>query len=303
MKLGIRAHDFGKMPLDALVQSVQEAGFEAMQLVLPKAVSDERGNVQALSQERAAEIGAVCKTTGVEIGLLGAYFNPIHSNKQKVQAGVELFKQYLQLAPHFGTQYVGTETGSYNDDKWTYHPDNHSDKAYNQVRATVEELVSVAETVGSTVLIEPAYHHVIYSPARMRQLLDDINSPNLKAIVDPFNLIHLGTYAETNKLFDQCVELFGDRIAVVHCKDFVVEPQNSGVPHNSGKAGGATESHGADAPATLRQIGLGDGLMDYPHILGRLKSCGLEPLCVFEGVTGDNIACSVEYIRRVVSKL
>ena len=70
---------------------------------------------------------------GLEIFMLGAYFNPVHSNKELVRTNVEYFKEHLKYANELNCRYVGTETGSYNDDKWTYHPQNRTEEALQTV--------------------------------------------------------------------------------------------------------------------------------------------------------------------------
>ena len=48
-------------------------------------------------------------------------------------------------------------------------------------------------------------------------------SNNLQVVFDPVNLLSLDNYGEHESVISESLELFGDRIAVIHAKDFGVE--------------------------------------------------------------------------------
>jgi len=54
-------------------------------------------------------------------------------------------------------------------------------------------------------------------------MLDSVASNNLQVVFDPVNLLSIVNYHEQERIIGQSLELFGDRIAVIHAKDFVVE--------------------------------------------------------------------------------
>ena len=79
--------------------------------------------------------------------MLGAYFNPVHSNKEKLTNGINNFKNYLKYESLFKASYVGSETGSFNDEPWIYHPQNRTIEGYNQMRDVFKELASYKKTI------------------------------------------------------------------------------------------------------------------------------------------------------------
>ena len=81
----------------------------------------------------------------IKVAMLGAYFNPVHSNKELVRNNIEYFKEHLRLACELNCKYVGTETGSYNDDKWTYNPKNQTEEGYLETMKVFHELAKVAK--------------------------------------------------------------------------------------------------------------------------------------------------------------
>ena len=50
-------------------------------------------------------------------------------------------------------------------------------------------------------------------------------------------------------------------------------------------------------------MGLGQGLMDYPYLIKTIKENVPDAVLVFEGVTGDDIKSSREYIGELEAKV
>ena len=67
------------------------------------------------------------------------------------------------------------------------------------------------------------HDHTLYSPEMMRRFLDDMDSPNVEAILDPVNLISAENYQDQDAVIARAFELYGDRISMVHIKDFRME--------------------------------------------------------------------------------
>ena len=54
-------------------------------------------------------------------------------------------------------------------------------------------------------------------------MLDEVGSNNLQVVFDPVNLLSPDNYHEQERVIGESIQLFGDRIAIIHAKDFVVE--------------------------------------------------------------------------------
>ena len=139
--------------------------------------------------------------------MLGAYFNPIHSNKQKVEESIIKFKNHLKYAKQLNCKYVGSETGSKNDDKWTYHPLNQSEESYQEVLRIFKELAAYAEEQNVYTCIEGAFGHVINTPKQLRKLVDEINSDNVRVIVDLYNYLSIDNHENRYEIFKEALEL------------------------------------------------------------------------------------------------
>ena len=274
MRIGIRGHDLGKNTPDEFAKSVKNANLESLQLVLPKAIEFEGDGHPILNDDLLQDVKNNLEENGIKVAMMGAYFNPVHSNKNLVANTVENFKNHLKKAKFFGTGLVGTETGSYNDDEWTWHESNQSEDAYQEVLRIFKDLLPTAQEFGTFLTIEPAYHHVISTPKRLKRLIDDLDSENVKVIFDLFNLLHKDNTGEQHRLIDEMVELFDDKIMIVHAKDFILEN------------------------GELVQVAPGKGNMDYPYLIKKLNTLKTTPDIVLEGVTGDDIAFSRDFIAK-----
>ena len=112
MKIGVRVHDFGKSDAKTLAKKAKAIGFDGVQLVLNKAIDGESGLAGTLSKEKANAFYNDFKNEGLDIFMLGAYFNPVHSDKEKVKSLTEKFREHLKFMNDFHAGFVGSESYS-----------------------------------------------------------------------------------------------------------------------------------------------------------------------------------------------
>ncbi|WP_317616354.1 sugar phosphate isomerase/epimerase family protein [Bacillus sp. HNG] len=222
MNLGIRAHDVKASSLDELVQTIAKKGLSSVQLALAKSFPDLNTSLGSLSPGFGRYIGKAFQQKNIEIAVLGCYINMIHPDLKERQKALDRFKEHIRFARDFGCSVVGTETGNVHA-KMGFTVDNFQEKPFSDVVESVKELVKEAKEFGVIVGIEAGVNHPVYNPSRLKRLLDEVNSHNLQVIFDPVNLLTVENYHLQDEIFEEAIELFGDRIIIVHCKDFVVE--------------------------------------------------------------------------------
>jgi L-ribulose-5-phosphate 3-epimerase len=222
VRIGIRAHDFGCLPAGELAAKIAANHLVCTQLALGKAIAGLHLKPGALNPGLASEIGSAFQEHGVQIAVLGCYVNPIHPDPTMRKSLLGLFKEHLRHARDFGNGLVALETGSVNAD-YSPHPENHSETAFQQSLASIAELVAEAEHFGVIVGIEAVTSHVVSTPQKMRRMLDSVASNNLQVVFDPVNLLSIDNHHEQERIICESLELFGDRIAIIHAKDFAVE--------------------------------------------------------------------------------
>ena len=277
MKLNIRAHDLGVKGEENIISKLDELGLSGVQLVAYKALPDVAYAPGAMSVERAVAVSECFKAAGKSIPLIGAYFNPVHPDEQKIKNGIAVFRDYLRLAKTFGCDTVGSETGSYNGDKWTYHPKNRTDEALDRVVSVFSELCDYAKDFGAYVGMEGAFGHVCYDVKMLERTVRSIGRDNIKIIFDLYNYLDASNVDRMYDILDEGIDTFGDSICVFHIKDCVISANGS-----------------------LKQCGVGKGIFDYSRILPRIKNVCPDAELVFEGTTGEDIPYAIRHIKQFI---
>lgn len=278
MKIAFRTHDLGVKGLDNAIEKARACGISAVQLVAYKFMDEIKYAPNALNETNSAAIGNALKAAGIAVPLLGAYFNPVHSDKEKVARCKAVFKDYLKYSGNLGCNIVGSETGSFNDDKWTYNPLNRTEEALQAVVETFKELAAYAKEVGAFVGMEGAAGHVCWNVATLKRAIDEINADNIKVIFDIYNYLDASNYSNYLEILDEGLRTF-DNIVVFHIKDCVFE---------DGK---------------LKQVPPGKGMFDFDKILSKIKAYDENAYLVLEGTTGDDIIPCIEFIKNKWSNL
>jgi sugar phosphate isomerase/epimerase len=279
MKLMVRAHDLGVKGADNINNRICELGLDGVQLVAYKSIDGISYSPCSLSSEQAKEIGSVIRKNGKEIALIGAYFNPVHPNTDKISNGIAVFKDYLTLAKCLGCDFVGSETGSYNGDPWIYHPMNHSDEALDRVVETFSLLADCAEENAVNIAMEGAFGHVCHTPERLFEAVRRIGKDNIRFIFDLYNYLDISNVDSAYDILDRGLALLNNRILLFHIKDFIIE---------DGK---------------LKQCGVGKGVLDFNLILSKIYSHNKDAILVLEGTVGDDLPYAVAYLKDIINKI
>ena len=232
IRIGLRAHDYGRLPPAELAQTVAAYGAESIQLALSKALSCPPA-AGSLSPGYARCLRKTFEERGVAVAVLGCYINPVHPDQDERERSLRLFEEHLRFCRDFGCSLVGTETGSGSPD-CSRHPE-----AFDLLCFYVERLLNTAEKCGSMVGIEPvADRHILSSIELAEKLIKRLPSPALAFIYDPVNLIpEDGLSCSQEAFFREALGVLGSRIMAVHLKDFRMKDgkKNGDLPAGSGE--------------------------------------------------------------------
>lgn len=275
MKLCIRAHDLGVKGTSEILEKLSQWNIDGVQLVCYKAYPDIAYAPGEITPEKAAQIGADFAAAGKCIPMVGAYFNPVHSSKEKVQRCRAVFAEYLQHCKAMGCSFVGSETGSFNDDKWTYHPSNRTAEALQTVVETFSGLCDVASEAGTMVAMEGAAGHVCYDVATLAKARKMIGKPT-KVIFDLYNYMDTDNQMEYLSILEEGLKTFAGEILLFHMKDCLLQP--------------------GEKP---KQVPFGTGDLDLETILRKIKAYDDNAVLTLEGTTGDAIVHAVNTIRTI----
>ena len=275
MKLCIRAHDLCVKGTENILNRLEQLGLDGVQMVCYKAYDTIPYTPGGITAETAAEIGRAFSEAGKTIPLVGAYFNPVHSDRGKAERCFEIFADYLRNCQAMGCHVVGSETGSFNDDKWTYHPRNRTEEALQTVVSTFSRLCDIASDCGSTVAMEGAAGHVCWDVdtlARARKMMNR----RTKVIFDLYNYMDESNQADYLQILDRGLDVFAGEILLFHMKDCILR--------------------NGEKPA---QVPFGTGDLDIKAILRRIKTYDKDAVLTLEGTTGDHIVHAASVIREI----
>ncbi|MFD3261244.1 sugar phosphate isomerase/epimerase family protein [Paenibacillus lentus] len=272
LHLGVRAHDFGQIPLADLTRKLQQYEFSHIQFAIKKSFPQSASSLSALSPGTATYYGNAFRRAGIQIAVLGCYVNIVAPDPQTEAQALADFKTHLRLARDFGASLVGTETGSVGQG---YTTDNFTEEAFQRVIAAVSKMVAEAERFGVTVGIEAGLNHPLHTAPLARRLLDAIPSNNLQIILDCANLMSPDNYLRQDEVVDEAFELLGNRIAVIHLKDFIVQ---------DGK---------------IQMVPVGQGWLKFEPILRYMKYERPHIQGIMESTTEPHLAESVAFLKQV----
>ncbi len=279
MKLMIRAHDLGVKGEEKIVNRLHELALDGVQLVCYKSMDDISYQEGSITKQRAQEIASAMKSGNKEIGLLGAYFNPVHPDLKKVDLGIQIFKEYIALASEFGACAVGSETGSYQGEPWIDHPMNHTDEALERVICVFKELAQYAQKYNVIVGMEGACAHVCSSIERLYEAVERIDCENIQIIFDLYSFLNQENVHDAIGVLKKGLETFKDRILLFHLKDYVL------------------------VDGKIKQCGVGKGLMDYEKILEIIYQYDSEAVLILEGTDGDDLIPAVNMLHELMKKI
>ena len=215
MKIGVRAHDFGRHSIESLPQIIKTAGFDCVQLAPAKAIIG-INSFSEITDQAIDEIGESFAKHNLEIAILGCYIEPSVIDKEQRLNQVHIFKQNLSFAKRLGVQFVGTETTHLCPYTTT---DDQREESYTRLKDSVLRMIDHAEKENVCVALEPVADHTLNTPQLAHRLLGSVGSRKLHMIFDPVNMILPTTWKNQNKIYHDFFALLGRRICAFHAKD------------------------------------------------------------------------------------
>ena len=266
MNIGIRLHDTAGSTLEEHLKSAREQGFSCAHIALSKTIPgfSMKDAPTLLTDSLAAEVRALLDKYGMECAVLGCYLNLATPDEAELANTLASYKAHLHFARAIGARVVGTETGAPNTAYATC-PECWTEESLQLFIDRLRPVVRYAEEAGSIIAIEPVCRHIVSTPERARRVLDAIDSPALQIILDAVNLLTLDNYPRYDELIDESVRLFGDRIRVLHMKDFHIVPGMEDV----------------------QSIACGTGCMNYTRLLSLARSIPGIPMTLEDTVPSN----------------
>ncbi len=274
MQFGIRLHDAVKAPLEERLKAVREQGFACAHLALSKVISENSVAESALTPGYAMYLKRLFDKYGLDVAVLGCYLNLANPDAGKLKAIQDKYMANIRFAAHLGAGVVGTETGAPNLE-YKFEEACWNEESLQIFINNLRPVVKYAEQMGVLMAIEPVVRHIVCNPVRARRVLDEINSPNLRIILDPVNLLEIYNYEKQDEILDEAVELLGKDVAVLHVKDFQIQ---------DGK---------------LVSVPVGQGMCHWERVIPYMKKEKPFMHATLENTSPDNAVAALAHIREI----
>jgi sugar phosphate isomerase/epimerase len=280
LKLAIFTGVYAGLPLEEAARRIKADGFGAV--VLEGNFADVRFDPLAPDWKAADKITSCVERNGIKVVGLYGYYNVVAPNLATRKRGEQRMQFLIENWKRLGSNNISTETGSLNpQSEWNDSPENATETAYQQCRASLEKFAKQAEKTGAVVSIEPYWKNVIRSAERAERLFRDIQSPALKLVMDPCNYFHKAELAQMQAMLKDIFQRVGKQTVIAHAKDV--------------KA--AANADDTELPAS------GKGVLDYPLYLRLLAQLDREIYLAIEHLTLPDVPAARDYVLAQFEKI
>jgi sugar phosphate isomerase/epimerase len=270
MQVGIFAKTFERPNVDETFTVIADHNIYAVQFnmataglaSLPDKVSD--SEIQGI--QRAS------KKCNVQLSALSGTFNMAHPDIKQRQDGLKRFRVLVEAAQQLEVPIITLCTGTRDmNNMWKYHPDNNSKEAWQDLCTTLEQALTLVQNTNLVLAFEPETSNVISSAKKGQQVLDEMNSPKLKVIIDGANLFVPEDLGRQKEVFAEAFGLLGGDIVLAHAKDM--------------------NAHGEFVAA-------GKGVIDYACFIKHLKAIHYTGTFILHSLTESEVPSSVGFLRQ-----
>jgi sugar phosphate isomerase/epimerase len=280
LKLAIFTGVYAGLPLEEACKRIKADGFSGV--ALEGNFADVRFDPLAPDWEAAKKITDCLERNGIKVVGLYGYYNVVAPNAGNRKRGEQRMQFLIENWKRLGSNNISTETGTLNtESEWSDSPENATEAAYQQCRASLEKFATMAEKTGAVISIEPYWKNVIGSAQRAERLFHDIPSPALKLVMDPCNYFHKAELSQMQPMLKDIFQRVGERTVIAHAKDVKAAPN----------------ADDTELPAA------GRGVLDYPLYLRLLAQLDREIYLAVEHLTLAEVPATRDYVLAQFEKI
>lgn len=245
LRIGCRAHDYGKLPAAELAAVLRAKGYNAAQLAMPRGIAGIE-DFARITEAQLADIRDAFRAADVEITVLSCYQDLTAPDEDARREAVENVKRTLGYAKLVGAKMVGSETA------WGLLSDEEKERRRPLLLDSIARVTEEAARLDAVFAVESVDVHPLYTPELLRQVLETAaDKQHMKVIFDPVNLFCAadGDKAAQAEHWRAWFDVIGGQIGAIHTKDCRIE---------------------ADGSKTLTALGAGQ--MDYSFLVDWLAA-------------------------------
>lgn len=204
-RFGVFAKTFTRPTLADVLDAVREHGYDCMQFnmacaglpTLPASVPD--SVVESILDSKVYDAA----TSGT--------FNIIDPDLARREQNLERLAVLARFCVAVDCPIITLCSGTRDPtDMWRAHPENSSTEAWREMIGSLEIALRFTEPYGIMLGIEPEPSNVISTAAKARRMLDEMQAPRLKIVMDGANI---------HEPLEQAFDLLCRDVALVHAKE------------------------------------------------------------------------------------
>ena len=272
MQLGIFAKTFPGLDPLSVLSAVRDSGYAATQFNL--ACCGLPSMPDAVPGSAITAVRAAAETTGVSLVALSGTYNMAHPDISVRQSGLRQLAVVIETAAALSIPLVTLCTGTRDaNDQWAYHPDNTDLSAWADMATEMSQALALAEKHGVDLGIEPEQANIVTSAEDAKRLIAEMGSRRLRIVLDPANLFEKATPSEALAIVERAIGTAAGNIAMAHAKD----------RHADGRFATA-----------------GQGIVDFPDFITRLKAVGFDGPLVTHGLSASEASQVAGFLKELV---
>ena len=270
MRIGIMARTFARPTLEATLDAVARHGIYSVQFGMSCAGMPELP--ERIDPALCDRIRREMAAREITMSAISGTFNMIHPDVATRQDGLRRLDRLAAACGRLGTTVITLCTGTRDPDyMWRRHPDNDSAEAWAEMLASMGQALRSAEDHDVTLAFEPEVANVVDSARKARRLLDEMQSPHLKVVMDGANIFHAGELPRMAGILDEAFDLLGKDVAIAHAKDL-------------------------DRDGAAGHMAAGKGLLDYDRYLSHLAALGGDLTLILHGLSEAEVDGCVQFL-------
>lgn len=217
MKIGVRAHDFGRREIGEMAGLLHDEEYEAAQLALPKAFMGIE-SYDDITPEKLEQIRTSFEKQNIDIAVFGCYMDLGNPDENVRRYAVDTLKKSMTWAKELGAHVVGTET-AYPRLNWELRQ-QWKPFMMDSILRVMEEAVRVDMPLA----IEPVWWHPLEDLETTMEVLEKVrDAAHLRMIFDASNLLKHPETTDQDACWTRWLDAVGDVIDVMHIKDFSLD--------------------------------------------------------------------------------
>ena len=276
--IGVATNSFHDFTNQQMAEELSQAGLHTAQLFLTQSDSNYRryngrNDLSDLTPDRCKKIADAYRSANVSIHSMGVYTNLIHPDEAELKANLAYFEEMMKIGRQMGVDKFITEAGHHESEGPAPRMAEYlQGEVWERMVTVFKQLGQTAARHGATVLIEPYFGGFFASAKRARVFLEEVDSPRIRALLDPANLLELNDLEE---MFDQLEPW----IDCLHAKDRKLHTER-GVAAGLGdidypKFVTLAAERTPKAPLILEYVGAKDYKQALEHLRKNMKEVGV----------------------------